>query len=324
MRSAARCSAPSANCRSTTRRAPSARSSANIARPSPIPSDAASSSWIWARATAARRSRGCRSWRRRATSRSTSRATRSRSRSRTMAPEFPEIEMLGIVADFTDGLDLEADLDARAVTFFYPGSSIGNFDPDAALAFLRRVQASLRTAAGQWPADRRRHQEGQGAARRRLRRCGRRDRRLQPQRAASREPSARQRFPAGSLCASRLLQCRRRPGGDASRGDDAANGTAAGRRAQVRGRRTHPHREFLQVRAVRVQPDARRGADSPTSPAGRTPAATSRCSTPPDRARGARPRTASARPAERNCDTWRGGARRASRSCRRAARTART
>jgi dimethylhistidine N-methyltransferase len=58
----------------------------------------------------------------------------------TMAPEFPEIEMLGIVADFTDGLDLEADLDARPVTFFYPGSSIGNFDPPAALAFLRRVR----------------------------------------------------------------------------------------------------------------------------------------------------------------------------------------
>lgn len=57
----------------------------------------------------------------------------------TMAPEFPEIEMLGIVADFTDGLDLEADLDARPVTFFYPGSSIGNFDPEAALAFLRKM-----------------------------------------------------------------------------------------------------------------------------------------------------------------------------------------
>jgi dimethylhistidine N-methyltransferase len=59
----------------------------------------------------------------------------------TMAPEFPETEMLGIVADFTHGLDLEADLDARAVTFFYPGSSIGNFDPAAALAFLRVVRA---------------------------------------------------------------------------------------------------------------------------------------------------------------------------------------
>ena len=54
-----------------------------------------------------------------------------------MAPEFPEIEMLGIVADFTRGLDVKQDLDAGAVTFFYPGSSIGNFTPADALAFLR-------------------------------------------------------------------------------------------------------------------------------------------------------------------------------------------
>jgi hypothetical protein len=29
-----------------------------------------------------------------------------------LAPEFPEVELGGIVVDFTDGLDLEADLDA--------------------------------------------------------------------------------------------------------------------------------------------------------------------------------------------------------------------
>ena len=56
-----------------------------------------------------------------------------------LAPEFPEIELRGIVVDFTDGLDLEADLDARPVTFFYPGSSIGNFTPGEARAFLARV-----------------------------------------------------------------------------------------------------------------------------------------------------------------------------------------
>jgi dimethylhistidine N-methyltransferase len=56
-----------------------------------------------------------------------------------MAPEFPEIEMLGIVADFTRGLDLTQDLDAGPATFFYPGSSIGNFTPRDALAFLRDV-----------------------------------------------------------------------------------------------------------------------------------------------------------------------------------------
>jgi dimethylhistidine N-methyltransferase len=57
-----------------------------------------------------------------------------------MAPDFPEIGMLGIVTDFSRGLDLQQDLDPRPVTFFYPGSSIGNFTPDEATAFLRDVR----------------------------------------------------------------------------------------------------------------------------------------------------------------------------------------
>ena len=56
-----------------------------------------------------------------------------------MAPDFPEIEMLGIVADFARGLDLRQDLGAGPATFFYPGSSIGNFTPREASAFLRDV-----------------------------------------------------------------------------------------------------------------------------------------------------------------------------------------
>jgi L-histidine Nalpha-methyltransferase len=53
-----------------------------------------------------------------------------------LAPLYPSIAMSGIVADFTQGLDLDADLGAGAVTFFYPGSSIGNFSHAAALALL--------------------------------------------------------------------------------------------------------------------------------------------------------------------------------------------
>ena len=37
-----------------------------------------------------------------------------------MAPDFPEVEMLGVVADFTEGLPLGDILDSRPVTFFYP------------------------------------------------------------------------------------------------------------------------------------------------------------------------------------------------------------
>ena len=56
-----------------------------------------------------------------------------------LAAECPDIEVTGIVADFTHGLDLAAELSDDAVTFFYPGSSIGNFAPSDALALLRAM-----------------------------------------------------------------------------------------------------------------------------------------------------------------------------------------
>ncbi len=67
-----------------------------------------------------------------------------------MSPDFPEVEMVGVVADFARGLRLDGVLDARPATFFYPGSSIGNFAPAEALAFLRSIHAHCagRTGSG--------------------------------------------------------------------------------------------------------------------------------------------------------------------------------
>jgi dimethylhistidine N-methyltransferase len=62
-----------------------------------------------------------------------------------MAPDYPEIEMIGVIADFGAGLPIDDVLDARAATFFYPGSSIGNFTPEEALKFLRTVRAKCET-----------------------------------------------------------------------------------------------------------------------------------------------------------------------------------
>jgi dimethylhistidine N-methyltransferase len=58
-----------------------------------------------------------------------------------MAPDFPEVEMIGVVADFGAGLPIDDVLDGRGVTFFYPGSSIGNFTPADALVFLKTIRA---------------------------------------------------------------------------------------------------------------------------------------------------------------------------------------
>ena len=65
-----------------------------------------------------------------------------------IAPEFPDVEVSGIVVDFTAGLDLERDLDERPVTFFYPGSSIGNYTPDDARAFLAGLHRHCASRAG--------------------------------------------------------------------------------------------------------------------------------------------------------------------------------
>ncbi|MBL8521259.1 MAG: L-histidine N(alpha)-methyltransferase [Betaproteobacteria bacterium] len=59
-----------------------------------------------------------------------------------MAPEFPDTEMLGLVTDFSQRLEIPAELLAAPVTMFYPGSSIGNFTPGAAVEFLRQVRGA--------------------------------------------------------------------------------------------------------------------------------------------------------------------------------------
>jgi dimethylhistidine N-methyltransferase len=56
-----------------------------------------------------------------------------------MAPEFPEMEVVGVVADFMERFELEDVLSDLPATFFYPGSSIGNFAPADAETFLRAI-----------------------------------------------------------------------------------------------------------------------------------------------------------------------------------------
>lgn len=57
-----------------------------------------------------------------------------------MAPEFPDIELTGLITDFSRTLDIPAELLAAPVTLFYPGSSIGNFAPTDAIRFLNEMR----------------------------------------------------------------------------------------------------------------------------------------------------------------------------------------
>ena len=65
-----------------------------------------------------------------------------------LSAAHPEVEFTGVVTDFSRALDLDGELDAGPVTFFYPGSSIGNFEPEDALALLVQVRKLCGTRGG--------------------------------------------------------------------------------------------------------------------------------------------------------------------------------
>jgi dimethylhistidine N-methyltransferase len=57
--------------------------------------------------------------------------------------DFPLLEVLPVAADFTGLFDLPRRVRARPLVGFFPGSTIGNFEPREAAAFLRRAAGIL-------------------------------------------------------------------------------------------------------------------------------------------------------------------------------------
>ena len=54
--------------------------------------------------------------------------------------EHPQMDMVGVGLDFSSTLALPPEAGDGSRTVFYPGSSIGNFTPEQALAFLRQAR----------------------------------------------------------------------------------------------------------------------------------------------------------------------------------------
>ncbi len=65
-----------------------------------------------------------------------------------LSARFPDVEVRGLVTDFTRGLDLSIELGAEPLTFLYPGSSIGNFDPEESVELLRQIHATCTSRPG--------------------------------------------------------------------------------------------------------------------------------------------------------------------------------
>jgi dimethylhistidine N-methyltransferase len=57
--------------------------------------------------------------------------------------DFPSLQVLPVVADFTTQFALPQEVRARPQVGFFPGSTIGNFEPHEACAFLQRVAKVL-------------------------------------------------------------------------------------------------------------------------------------------------------------------------------------
>jgi L-histidine Nalpha-methyltransferase len=67
--------------------------------------------------------------------------------SRALAADYPDLRVMPLVADFAEGIDLAIAPPGRRVGFF-PGSTIGNFDPADAQDFLRRFAQALGPGSG--------------------------------------------------------------------------------------------------------------------------------------------------------------------------------
>lgn len=59
---------------------------------------------------------------------------------------FPQVAMTEVGLDFSESLELPQRVRRENRLFFYPGSSIGNFSPTQALAFLRRIRCECLVA----------------------------------------------------------------------------------------------------------------------------------------------------------------------------------
>lgn len=67
---------------------------------------------------------------------------------RRLAADYPWLEVHAAWADFSERLRLPAGLEGRRVVAFFPGSSIGNFTPPEAEAFLARLRQALPRGSG--------------------------------------------------------------------------------------------------------------------------------------------------------------------------------
>jgi dimethylhistidine N-methyltransferase len=65
-----------------------------------------------------------------------------------LSDDYTELKVIPQVCDHTRGIELDEDVGDAPPVFFYPGSSVGNFEPSAAVEFMRAMRAQMTDAGG--------------------------------------------------------------------------------------------------------------------------------------------------------------------------------
>jgi dimethylhistidine N-methyltransferase len=65
-----------------------------------------------------------------------------------LGDDYAELKITPQVCDHTRGIDINLAVDDAPPVFFYPGSSVGNFEPEAAVQFMRAMRAQMQDTGG--------------------------------------------------------------------------------------------------------------------------------------------------------------------------------
>lgn len=65
-----------------------------------------------------------------------------------LSKDYPWLEVVPVASDFSDPIEIPASLSDYRKYVFYPGSTIGNFEPDDALRFLKQMRSLVGESGG--------------------------------------------------------------------------------------------------------------------------------------------------------------------------------
>lgn len=168
-----------------------------------------------------------------------------RAQAEALRADFPALHVYPVAADFTAPFELPETIKEMPKVGFFPGSTLGNFEPHEASAFLRSARQILGPGARMvigvdLEKDERVLYDAYND-------FSRSHGALQPECAASHQPRTGRRFRRRRVHPSRGLQPRPSSHRDAPDQQEGADRPRAGQEIFIPSRRKHSHRKQLQI-----------------------------------------------------------------------------